>query len=184
MCAAAVRRVQRSWRSGAMTKEADRRFGAAVHRVAGAFFTPEQLKTAREACSRAVWLARDEALDESLLRLHASTRERLPLARMDAVYAAIFEMTGAARARARPRLRPESRCISAARGLTACIAAATSASGAVELINALGKRRPWTRARICWRGPAGGNAYERSRSGADAEAAARCWSAANGRGAC
>ena len=48
----------------------------------------------KEAFDEAVRLNGDEAILESLLKRHASTRERLPLSAMDAMYARIFEITG------------------------------------------------------------------------------------------
>lgn len=76
----------------AKAKEADRAARRELHRVAGAFFSREEAKRAEKLL--AAWPeGGDEALSR-ILSLHASTRERLPLAAMDALYAQLFEMTG------------------------------------------------------------------------------------------
>ena len=91
VCEAAVRRLwTEELAKRRNEKEADKAVRAAVHQMTGAFLTPEQLKTARGLLEEYL-SGRKEALDEAL-RLHASTRERLPCAQ--AVYAAIFEATG------------------------------------------------------------------------------------------
>ena len=73
-------------------KEADRAARRELHRVAGAFFSREEARRAEKLLSQ--WPeGGDEALSR-ILALHASTRERLPLAAMDALYAHLFEMTG------------------------------------------------------------------------------------------
>ena len=73
-------------------KEADRAARRELHRVAGAFFSREEAKRAEKLL--AAWPeGGDEALSR-ILSLHASTRERLPLAAMDALYAQLFKMTG------------------------------------------------------------------------------------------
>ena len=73
-------------------KEADRAARRELHRVAGAFFSREEAKRAEKLL--AAWPeGGDEALSR-ILSLHASTRERLPLAAMDALYAHLFEITG------------------------------------------------------------------------------------------
>ena len=73
-------------------KEADRAARRELHRVAGAFFSREEAKRAKKLL--AAWPeGGDEALSR-ILSLHASTRERLPLAAMDALYAQLFKMTG------------------------------------------------------------------------------------------
>ena len=58
-----------------------------LHGVTSAFMTDAEFKSALALARAGDW--------ESLLSLHASTRERLPLARMDAAYAEIFAHTGA-----------------------------------------------------------------------------------------
>ena len=58
-----------------------------LHGVTSAFMTDAEFKSALALARNGDW--------ESLLSLHASTRERLPLARMDAAYAEIFAHTGA-----------------------------------------------------------------------------------------
>ena len=91
VCEAAVRRLwTEELAKRRSEKEADKAVRAAVHQMTGAFLTPEQLKTARGLLGEYL-SGHEEALDEAL-RLHASTRERLPCAQ--AFYAAIFEVTG------------------------------------------------------------------------------------------
>ena len=76
----------------AKAKDADRAARRELHRVAGAFFSREEARRAEKLLSQ--WPeGGDEALSR-ILALHASTRERLPLAVMDALYAHLFEMTG------------------------------------------------------------------------------------------
>ena len=58
-----------------------------LHGVTSAFMTDAEFKSALALARAGDW--------ESLLSLHASTRERLPLARMDAAYVEIFAHTGA-----------------------------------------------------------------------------------------
>lgn len=48
----------------------------------------------RDAFDEATRLNGDDSILESLLKRHASTRERLPLSAMDEMYARIFEVTG------------------------------------------------------------------------------------------
>ena len=76
----------------AKAKDADRAARRELHRVAGAFFSREEARRAEKLLSQ--WPeGGDEALSR-ILALHASTRERLPLAAMDALYAHLFEITG------------------------------------------------------------------------------------------
>lgn len=76
----------------AKAKDADRAARRELHRVAGAFFSREEARRAEKLLSQ--WPeGGDEALSR-ILSLHASTRERLPLAAMDALYAHLFEITG------------------------------------------------------------------------------------------
>lgn len=64
-----------------------------LHGLTGAFLTPSE----SDECFKdmRVWNAeqRSDAALERALRRHASTRERLPLTRMDGIYARIFEVT-------------------------------------------------------------------------------------------
>ena len=75
-------------------KDVDKAAREALHGIAGAFLSPAEA----EACARVLrdWAGggRDDALLEDALSRHASTRERLPLRAMDALYARIFETTG------------------------------------------------------------------------------------------
>ena len=76
----------------AKAKDADRAARRELHRVTGAFFSREEARRAEKLLSQ--WPeGGDEALSR-ILSLHASTRERLPLAAMDALYAHLFEITG------------------------------------------------------------------------------------------
>ena len=75
-------------------KEAERAAREALHGLTGAFLT----RSESAACLREMHLwatdgRRDPDLERALTR-HASTRERLPLARMDGMYARIFDITG------------------------------------------------------------------------------------------
>lgn len=76
-------------------KDADRAAREALHGIVGAFLTPSQAA----ACARAMrdWHAngRTDAQLEAALSRHTSTRERLPLEAMDALYQRIFGITGA-----------------------------------------------------------------------------------------
>jgi len=67
-------------------READRAVRTALHQITGAFMTPEELKRARKLLAAAADQA-EPALSETL-RLHASTRERLP--HIDAFYDALL----------------------------------------------------------------------------------------------
>ena len=75
-------------------KDIDRAAREALHGITGAFLTPAE---ARE-CAWAMqsWHAggRTDGQLENILNKHASTRERLPLSDMDALYGRIFEITG------------------------------------------------------------------------------------------
>ena len=79
----------------AKAKEADRAARRELHRVAGAFFSREEAKRAGKLLS--AWPEGGDAALERILSLHASTRERLPLAAMDALYTRLFESTGTPR---------------------------------------------------------------------------------------
>ena len=75
-------------------KEIDRAAREALHGVTGAFLTPAE--AAECAWAMQAWHAggKTDAQLENLLNKHASTRERLPLSDMDALYARIFDLTG------------------------------------------------------------------------------------------
>ena len=93
LCEALVRRAYTEAESRfAKPKEADRAARRELHRVAGAFFSRDEAKRAGKLL--ACW---PEGGDEALARilsLHASTRERLPLAQMDALYARLVSLCG------------------------------------------------------------------------------------------
>lgn len=155
VCEAAVRRLwTEELAKRRSEKEADKAVRAAVHQMTGAFLTPEQLKTAR-GLLREYLSGREEALDEAL-RLHASTRERLPCAQ--AFYAAIFEVTG----------RPE-RILDLACGFNPLYLGAQGYrvtgydvhKGAVELINEWANACSWSVRALC-ADLLGENAFERA----------------------
>lgn len=155
VCEAAVRRLwTEELAKRRNEKEADKAVRAAVHQMTGAFLTPEQLKTARGLLADYL-SGREEALDEAL-RLHASTRERLPCAQ--ALYAAIFEVTG----------RPE-RILDLACGFNPLYLGAQGYrvtgydvhKGAVELINEWANACSWSVRALC-ADLLGENAFERA----------------------
>lgn len=74
-------------------KDAERAAREALHGITGAFLTPAEASDCAKAV--AAWAgAQNDARLEDILKRHASTRERLPLESMDALYARIFEVTG------------------------------------------------------------------------------------------
>ena len=75
----------------AKAKDADRAARRELHRVAGAFFSREEARRAEKLLSQ--WPEGGDEVLSRILALHASTRERLPLAAMDALYAHLFEIT-------------------------------------------------------------------------------------------
>ncbi len=75
-------------------KDADRAAREALHGITGAFLTPAEVKQCAWAMQAWAAGARTDAQLENMLNKHASTRERLPLERMDALYARIFEAAG------------------------------------------------------------------------------------------
>ena len=76
----------------AKAREADRAARRELHRVAGAFFSREEARRAEKLLS--AWPEGGDGALSRILSLHASTRERLPLAAMDALYAQLFALTG------------------------------------------------------------------------------------------
>lgn len=68
-------------------KDVDKATRTELHRITGAFVTPEQLTQAEKLLS--AWRPGDDETLAKALSLHASTRERLPLADTDALYAHI-----------------------------------------------------------------------------------------------
>lgn len=75
-------------------KDAEKAAREALHGITGAFLSREE--AARCMADLEVWAAqgRESPLLEKALERHASTRERLPLARTDAMYRRIFEVVG------------------------------------------------------------------------------------------
>lgn len=76
----------------AKAKDADRAARRELHRVAGAFFSREEARRAEKLLSQ--WPEGGDEVLSRILALHASTRERLPLSRMDALYEKIFAIAG------------------------------------------------------------------------------------------
>lgn len=74
-------------------KDAEKAAREALHGISGAFMTPGEAR--QLAYDMQAWHVdkTDIGLDRMLSR-HASTRERLPLTDMDALYARIFDITG------------------------------------------------------------------------------------------
>ena len=72
-------------------KDAEKAAREKLHGITGAFMTPEQRRNAQAALLPA--LTDENALTE-LMRQHASTRERLPLSNMDALYDRLFSTVG------------------------------------------------------------------------------------------
>ena len=92
VCPDTVRRVwEECSRKYKKPKDAEKAAREALHGITGAFLTPSE--RARLTVLLDVWDGGDEGLSE-ILAQHASTRERLPLPAMDALYRRIFEITG------------------------------------------------------------------------------------------
>lgn len=75
-------------------KDADKAAREALHGITGAFLTPADAAACADSLRDWAALDRPDALLAEALRRHASTRERLPLHAMDALYGRIFEITG------------------------------------------------------------------------------------------
>lgn len=73
-------------------KDADKATRTELHRITGAFVTPEHLAEAEKLLNG--WTAGDDATLSQALMMHASTKERLPLAETDAMYAHVCEVIG------------------------------------------------------------------------------------------
>lgn len=117
-------------------KDVDKAAREALHGIAGAFLTPAE--AARCAWSIQEWHAggRTDAQLENILNKHASTRERMPIGSMDALYARIFEITG------EPGRMLDLACginpiYLGARGIRAT--GVDISAAAVDLVNAFGK---------------------------------------------
>ena len=136
LCEALVRRAHADAQARyRRPKDADRAARREMHRVAGAFFGREDARRAQKLLSG--W---PEGGDEALARIlsmHASTRERLPLAQTDALYERLFAACG----------RPE-RVLDLACGLNPVYLAARGVPalgldahlGAVALVNRFGEQ--------------------------------------------
>lgn len=75
-------------------RDAERAAREALHGVTGAFLTPEEARRCADALREWAEGGRKDADLERALEKHASTRERLPLSRMDALYEKIFAIAG------------------------------------------------------------------------------------------
>lgn len=74
-------------------KDAEKAARESLHGITGAFLTSEEARRCADAME--AWAnSRADADLAGMLDRHASTRERLPLARMDATYERIFSVTG------------------------------------------------------------------------------------------
>ena len=73
-------------------KDADKATRTELHRITGAFVTPEQLSQAEKLLD--AWQLDDDETLAKTLSMHASTKERLPLADTDAMYAAVCDVIG------------------------------------------------------------------------------------------
>lgn len=95
VCPDTVRRVWAECREKyKRPKEAERAAREALHGITGAFLTPGEAKRCADALREWAAQGRDDADLERILAHHASTRERLPLSRMDALYEKIFAIAG------------------------------------------------------------------------------------------
>ena len=95
VCPDTIRRVwDECSRKYKRPKDVDGAAREALHGITGAFLTP--VEAAECAWAMQSWHAggHTEGQLENMLNKHASTRERLPLEDMDALYARIFETTG------------------------------------------------------------------------------------------
>lgn len=136
VCPDTVRRV---WAACAQRykkpKDIDKAAREALHGITGAFMTPQECR--QLAYDMHAWHCdkTDVGLERMLSR-HASTRERLPLADMDALYGRVFAITG------RPRSVLDLACgvnplYLGARGIDA--AGVDISGSAVEAINRFGE---------------------------------------------
>lgn len=118
------------------TKDADKAAREALHGITGAFLTPAEVREC--AWAMQAWRAggKTDAQLENILNKHASTRERLPLSDMDALYSRIFDIAG------RPGRVLDLACginpiYLGARGIA--VTGADISGEAVRLINAFGE---------------------------------------------
>ena len=94
ICPDTVRRV---WDTCAgkyrKAKDCEKAAREALHGISVAFMTPDEAR--HLAWDMQAWsISKTDVGLEKMLSRHASTRERLPVAAMDALYARIFEITG------------------------------------------------------------------------------------------
>lgn len=75
-------------------KDVERAAREALHGITGAFLSPAEASGIAWAMQSWHASGRTDAQLENILNKHASTRERLPLEAMDALYRRIFEVTG------------------------------------------------------------------------------------------
>lgn len=95
VCPDTVRRVWKDCRRRyKRPKDADRAAREALHGITGAFLTDAEARECAWAMHAWATGARTDAQLTNVLNKHASTRERLPLSDMDALYARIFGVTG------------------------------------------------------------------------------------------
>lgn len=95
VCPDTIRRIwSECLRKYKKPKDVEKAAREQLHGVTGAFLTREE--AARCCADMRQWLTGGHQDDDlaHMLERHASTRERLPLARMDEMYARIFETTG------------------------------------------------------------------------------------------
>ena len=94
VCPDTVRRVWESCsRRYRKPREVEKAAREALHGITGAFMTPQEAR--QLAYDMHAWHCNQTDLGlERMLSRHASTRERLPLSEMDALYARVFAITG------------------------------------------------------------------------------------------
>ena len=135
ICPDTVRRVwEECSRRYKKPKEVDKAAREALHGISGAFMTPGEASQLGYDMQNWHCDKTDVGLERMLSR-HASTRERLPLADMDALYGRIFSVTG------RPRSILDLACginplYLAARGLS--VVGVDIAGSAVDAVNRFG----------------------------------------------
>ena len=95
VCPDTIRRVwDECARKYKKPKDVDKAAREALHGITGAFMTPADAAACADSLRDWLALDRPDALLAEALRRHASTRERLPLFAMDALYGRIFDITG------------------------------------------------------------------------------------------
>ena len=95
ICPDTVRRVWDECRAKyRKPKEAEKAAREALHGIAGAFMTSDEAARCTWALHEWAVIEHTDAKLENVLNKHASTRERLPVRAMDALYDRIFEIAG------------------------------------------------------------------------------------------